>query len=41
MEYRTTEGDLDPDCDTALLERGYATVTAIEKIAEIPRHELE
>jgi 5'-nucleotidase len=40
MEYRTTETDLDPDCDTALLEQGYATLTAIEGIAEISHDEI-
>jgi 5'-nucleotidase len=40
MEYRTVEGDLDPECDTALLERGHATLTAIEGIAEVPHDEL-
>jgi len=27
---------LDPACDTALLEEGFATLTAIEAIAEVP-----
>jgi 5'-nucleotidase len=40
MEYRTTDASLDPDCDTALLERGHATLTAIQGIAEIPYDEL-
>jgi hypothetical protein len=40
MEYRTTEEDLDPDCDTALLEQGYATLTAIEGISEVSHAEL-
>jgi 5'-nucleotidase len=40
MEYRTTGDDLDPDCDTALLEQGYATLTAIEGIAEVAHAEL-
>jgi 5'-nucleotidase len=40
LEYRANESDLDPKCDTALLERGYATLTAIEGIAEVPRDEL-
>jgi 5'-nucleotidase len=39
MEYRETGADLDPESDTALLERGFATITAIEGIAEIgPDH---
>jgi 5'-nucleotidase len=41
MEYRSTETELDPGCDTALLERGYATLTAIEGIAEVAPDELE
>ncbi len=41
MEYRATENDLDPRCDTALLERGYATLTAIEGIAEVAHDELD
>jgi 5'-nucleotidase len=36
MEYRTTDASLDPECDTALLEQGHPTLTAIEGIAEIP-----
>jgi 5'-nucleotidase len=40
MEYRTTSGDLDPACDTALLEQGYATLTAIEGISEVSHAEL-
>ena len=40
MEYRANEDDLDPECDTALLERGYATLTAIEGIAEVAHDEL-
>ena len=41
MEYRANENDLDPECDTALLERGYATLTAIEGIAEVSHDELD
>jgi 5'-nucleotidase len=41
MEYRSTETDLDPGCDTALLERGYATLTAIEGISELELDEIE
>ena len=41
MEYRANERDLDPRCDTALLERGYATLTAIEGIAEVAHDELD
>jgi 5'-nucleotidase len=41
MEYRSTENELDPGCDTALLERGYATLTAIEGIAEVELDEIE
>jgi 5'-nucleotidase len=40
MEYRTTSDDLDPECDTALLEQGYATLTAIEGISEVSQAEL-
>lgn len=40
LEYRDTTTELAPDCDTALLERGYATLTAIEAITEIPPDEL-
>jgi 5'-nucleotidase len=35
MEYQATDTALDPGCDTALLEQGYATITAIEGIAEV------
>ena len=41
MEYRANESDLDPDCDTALLERGYATLTAIEGISEVAYDDLD
>jgi 5'-nucleotidase len=34
MEYRANDTALDPECDTALLERGYATLTALEAISE-------
>jgi len=40
MEYRSTGIELDPDSDTALLEQGFATVTAIEGIAEVAPDEL-
>jgi 5'-nucleotidase len=40
MEYRTTSDDLDPECDTALLEQGHATLTAIEGICEVSHAEL-
>jgi 5'/3'-nucleotidase len=40
MEYRTTEAELDPECDTALLEQGYATLTAIQGIGEVAHAEL-
>ena len=40
MEYRSTGIELDPDSDTALLQQGYATVTAIEAIAEVTPDEL-
>lgn len=41
MEYRETGAELDPESDTALLLDGYATITALEGIAEIPPDELE
>jgi 5'-nucleotidase len=40
MEYRTTDDDLDPGCDTALLEQGFATITALQGLAEIPQEAL-
>ena len=40
MEYRDSAAELDPACDTALLERGFATLTAIEAIAEVPDERL-
>jgi 5'-nucleotidase len=36
MEYRDTTTELDPRCDTALLEAGYATLTAIQAVVEVP-----
>ncbi len=41
MEYRTNDAELDTECDTWLLEQGYATITALEGIAERPRESLE
>jgi 5'/3'-nucleotidase len=41
MEYRSNETDLDPGCDTALIERGCATLTAIEGISEVELDEIE
>jgi 5'-nucleotidase len=35
MEYRASEDSLDPACDTALIEQGYATLTAIQGISEV------
>jgi 5'-nucleotidase len=40
MEYRVTDSELDPECDTALLEQGFATLTALEGVAERPRESL-
>lgn len=40
MEYRETGASLDPESDTALLGRGFATITAIEGIAEVPLDDL-
>jgi 5'-nucleotidase len=39
MEYRTRDASLDPACDTALLEQGYATLTAIQGITEVTLEE--
>jgi 5'-nucleotidase len=39
MEYRTSDASLDPESDTALLERGYATLTAIQGITEVSLEE--
>ena len=36
MEYRDTTTELDPTCDTALLEQGFATLTAIAAVSEVP-----
>jgi 5'-nucleotidase len=40
LEYRATGYELDPASDTALVERGYATVTAIDAIRAVPPDEL-
>jgi 5'-nucleotidase len=40
MEYRDTETELDPKCDTALLEQGYATLTALQGLSAIPPERL-
>jgi 5'-nucleotidase len=40
MEYRDTTTELDPSCDTALLAEGFATLTAIEAVSEIPPESL-
>jgi broad specificity polyphosphatase/5'/3'-nucleotidase SurE len=40
IEYRETGAELDPESDTALLLDGYATITALEGIAEIAFDEL-
>lgn len=40
MEYRETGADLDPGSDTALLNRGFATITAIEGVSEIAPDDL-
>jgi 5'-nucleotidase len=40
MEYRDTTTELDPDCDTALLEQGYATLTALQGLSAIPPERL-
>lgn len=36
LEYRATGSELDPDSDTALVDAGYATVTALEAITAVP-----
>lgn len=36
LELRATDRELDPDSDSALLEAGHPTLTAIEGIGEIP-----
>jgi len=41
MEYRATQADIDPCSDSGLLDRGYATLTAIRGIAEIPPDEID
>jgi 5'-nucleotidase len=35
FEYRTTDAELDPTSDTALVEAGFVTLTAIAGIAEV------
>lgn len=40
MEYRPTEAELDPDSDTALVEAGFFTLTALSGLGEIPPEEL-
>jgi 5'-nucleotidase len=40
LEYRSTEAELDPDSDTALVAAGIATVTAIEAIRAVPPDEI-
>ena len=40
MEYRTTDTELDPDSDTALLAGGAATVTCLEGIVAVDLDEL-
>ena len=40
LEYRATGYELDPASDTALVERGYASITAIDAIRAIPPDEL-
>jgi len=40
LEYRATGAELDPDSDTALLAAGWATLTAIRGIGEIPPDEI-
>jgi 5'-nucleotidase len=41
MEYRTTDVELDPESDTALLAGGAATVTCLEGIAAVELDDLE
>jgi 5'-nucleotidase len=40
LEYRATGSELDPNSDTALVEAGYATVTAVDAIRAVPREEI-
>lgn len=40
LEYRATGHELDPQSDTALVESGYATITAIDAIRAVPPDEI-
>ena len=40
MEYRTSDNVVDPGGDSALLENGYATETAIQGISEVSLEEV-
>jgi 5'-nucleotidase len=40
LEYRSTDADLDPSSDTALVDAGIATVTAIEGIRAVPPEQI-
>jgi 5'-nucleotidase len=40
LEYRSTQAELDPTSDTALVDAGIATVTAIEAIRAVPPEEI-
>jgi 5'-nucleotidase len=40
LEYRATGYELDPESDTALVEQGHATITAIDAIRAVPPEEL-
>jgi 5'-nucleotidase len=36
FEYRETGAELDPDCDTALVEAGFATITSLVGVSALP-----
>lgn len=40
LEYRATGSELDPGSDTALVEAGFATVTAIDAVRAVPPDEI-
>lgn len=40
LEYRATGSELDPESDTALVDQGHATITAIDAVRAVPRHEI-
>jgi 5'-nucleotidase len=40
LEYRATGAELEPESDTALVESGYATITAIDAVRVVPPEEI-